>query len=119
METTSELLTLSQVAERMAVTKMTVRRYLDNGRFPNARRKDGRKDGLWLVPMDDVISSGLGQRYRHKPLPQVDLSPTDVPNAAADGDVAALMETVRSQARTIEQLTAIIAKLTSQSGGAH
>lgn len=115
MATTPEFLTLTEVAERMGVAKMTARRYLDAGKFPNAVRQDGRKDGRWLVPMGDVLNSGIGRRYRHSPLPE---------HADADGtsetsdDLAALVETVRSQARTIEQLTAIVAQLTKEAPNA-
>jgi excisionase family DNA binding protein len=109
MASTVEYLTLTEVAERMGVAKMTVRRYLDAGRFPNAIRQDGRKDGLWLLPMGDVTNSGIGRRYRHSPAPE---NSAAVATGSSGEDLAGLVETVRSQARTIEQLTALVAQLT-------
>jgi len=107
----AEYLTLADIAERLGVTKMTARRYLDAGKFPHAIREAGRSDGRWLVPMFDVEQSGIGRRYRHRPLPTSATEPAGGQESTAD--VGAMAETILAQARTIERLVAVIAALTA------
>lgn len=112
--TPREGLTLAEIADRVGVAKMTARRYLDAGKFPNAVREDGRADGRWLVPWADVQTSGIGKRYRHSPAPADPHIGTPV--VPGGESIEALLETLRAQARTIEQLTALVARLTGSAG---
>lgn len=48
--------TLSEAAERCRVHRSTLRRALDDGRFPNAYREPD--DGPWRVPLADLQAAG-------------------------------------------------------------
>ena len=111
---TNQLLTLIEIAERTGSSKITVRRYLDAKRFPHAIREVGRGDGRWLVPWDDVVSSGLARRIMN--------SEPAVGESTPEGDpklVESLMRTIESQAQTIEQLTRTLDSLVQKQRSSH
>lgn len=105
-------MTLVEAAERTGTSKVTARRYLDAGKFPNAKREDGRADGRWLVPWGDVVASGLARKKLAPTLEELQSRPTD----ALERSIETLSRTVESQAQTIDRLTALIAQLTQDSG---
>jgi Helix-turn-helix domain len=47
--------TLSEAADRCGVSRSTVRRYRENGKFPNAFKTPG---GEWKVPLPDLLAVG-------------------------------------------------------------
>jgi multidrug efflux pump subunit AcrA (membrane-fusion protein) len=51
------LLTLSEAAEQCGVARSTIRRALDQDRFPNAVRDDDAR-GTWWVPVSDLLDAG-------------------------------------------------------------
>jgi hypothetical protein len=51
------LLTLSEAAEQCGVARSTIRRALDQDRFPNAVRDDDAR-GTWWVPVSDLLAAG-------------------------------------------------------------
>lgn len=55
-----ELLSLSEAARVSGVSRVTVRRYLDAGRFPNAVQMpgSGAGRGQWRVPVGDLRAVG-------------------------------------------------------------
>lgn len=99
----TEYLTLAEVAARTGKSKVTVRRYLDAHRFPNAVREDGRRDGRWLVPWGDVVNSGL-TRTRAR------LGESKPVNAD-------LLETLASVDFAVAQLHELVSRLKHQAGG--
>lgn len=50
---------LSEAAAACSRSRVTVRRYLDAGRFPNARRDESDPNRAWLVPLRDLRDAGL------------------------------------------------------------
>lgn len=48
--------TLSEAAERTGVSRSTIRRYRETGKFPNAYKAT---DKQWRVPVEDLLASGL------------------------------------------------------------
>lgn len=57
--TSRPLLTIVQVVEQFDVSRATVRRGIENGRFPGAA-KDSQ--GRWMVPVEALIASGIKPR---------------------------------------------------------
>lgn len=56
------LLTVTQAAKAAGVDRRTIRRRLDGGDFPHARREQGGRgpeSGPWLIPVDDLVGAGL------------------------------------------------------------
>jgi len=92
-----DMLTLTEIAERTGTSKVTARRYLDAGKFPDASREDGRGDGRWLVPWSNVLTSGLARKKTGAA-------------QGPEGDRAddPLIRTVEAQARTIETQARLI-----------
>jgi len=102
-----DMLTLTEIAERTGTSKVTARRYLDAGKFPEARREDGRGDGRWLVPWRNVVASGLARKKG---------ATAESPGAGrADDAIARTLEaqarTIEAQARTIQQLLGMVERL--------
>ncbi|MCB0115621.1 MAG: helix-turn-helix domain-containing protein, partial [Caldilineaceae bacterium] len=91
-------LTVSEAARRLAVSKVTIRRALEAGRFPSAYREPHRGDGRWLIPWRDIERSGLLRTAPLRP-------------PANTGD-SALERVVEIQAQTIARQTALIDTLT-------
>jgi hypothetical protein len=80
-----EELTVTQAARVTRVDRSTIRRRLDAGDFPNARRKTGRHgpaSGPWLIPNADLLAAGL---KLHQPN-ESDGLPTDQPATGSDSD---------------------------------
>ncbi len=56
------MLTVTEAAQAAGVDRRTIRRRLDSGDFPHARREPGREGpgtGPWLIPVDDLLGAGL------------------------------------------------------------
>lgn len=49
-----ETLTVREAAARLNLTKRTIFRWLEDGRFPNARKIPGRLGGEWRIPAADL-----------------------------------------------------------------
>lgn len=49
-----KLLTVKQAAEALGLSKRTLFRWLDAGRFPGARKIPGRLGGEWRIPAGDL-----------------------------------------------------------------
>lgn len=49
------LWTLSEAAQRCDVSRSTIRRYRESGKFPNAVKRSGE----WVVPVEDLLAAGL------------------------------------------------------------
>lgn len=78
--------TVVAAAEACQVSHRTIRRYLDAGSFPEAWRDSG---GRWLIPLADLLSSGLKV---HAPSPP-EMSPDPEAKAklaAVEAEVARL-----------------------------
>jgi hypothetical protein len=51
---------LSDVAAATGLSRMTIRRYLEAGRFPNAAKDpDGGTPAPWRIPLADLARAGL------------------------------------------------------------
>lgn len=57
-------LSISEAAEAAGLDRRSIRRRLDAGRFPKARRDD--VDGRWLISVTDLVAAGL---KLHAPTP--------------------------------------------------
>jgi len=106
-------LTLAQAASATGRSRVTIRRYLDKGLFPGARRESGRDDGRWQVPATDLVDLGL-PLDAHRNGGTEDATSAD-PSAAAQGPlleaIAAQGQTIREQAETIRRMAETIAAL--------
>lgn len=51
--------TIAQITEQFDLSRSTVRRGINNGRFPNATKDH---HGRWIVPVDDVLNAGYKPR---------------------------------------------------------
>lgn len=47
--------TLTEAAEHCSVSRSTIRRYRESGKFPNAEKLGGQ----WMIPVTDLIAAGL------------------------------------------------------------
>lgn len=57
MKADNTLLTLSDAAAQCEVARSTIRRALDQDRFPNAVQDDDAR-GTWRVPVSDLVAAG-------------------------------------------------------------
>ena len=48
--------TISDAADRVGVSRSTIRRYREAGKFPHAFKDSG---GVWKVPLEDLLALGL------------------------------------------------------------
>lgn len=55
--TTRPSWTITEAAQRCGVSKSTVRRYREDGKFPNAW-KDQSKPPQWRIPLEDLLAVG-------------------------------------------------------------
>jgi predicted site-specific integrase-resolvase len=108
----SDYLTLVEVAKRTGTSKVTARRYLDAGRFPSAKREDGRADGRWLIPWEDVVASGLARKKLAGLLVPSDTRTTE----ALERSLENLARTVEIQAQSVDRLTVIVENLSRNCG---
>ncbi|MFD6660742.1 helix-turn-helix transcriptional regulator, partial [Streptomyces parvus] len=46
---------IAQITEQFEISRSTLRRGLNDGRFPNAKKDH---HGRWLIPVDDVLQAG-------------------------------------------------------------
>lgn len=47
--------TLTEAAQQCSVSRSTIRRYRESGKFPNAEKQSGQ----WVIPVSDLITAGL------------------------------------------------------------
>ncbi|WP_344721780.1 hypothetical protein, partial [Enteractinococcus coprophilus] len=50
---------IAQITEQFEISRSTLRRGLNDGRFPNAKKDH---HGRWLIPVDDVLQAGFKPR---------------------------------------------------------
>ena len=94
--------TINASADLCGVSKSTVRRYLDAGRFPNAF-KDTR--GAWKIPIEDLLA--VGWKPTDTPVTAIaETSQIDVNLRITELESALEIERVRRE--TAEQITAQI-----------
>lgn len=48
--------TISDAADRVGVSRSTIRRYRESGKFPHAFKDSA---GVWKVPLEDLLAVGL------------------------------------------------------------
>lgn len=58
MSTNRPSWTITEAATRCGVSKSTIRRYREDGKFPNAW-KDSSKPPQWRIPLEDLLANGL------------------------------------------------------------
>jgi transcriptional regulator with XRE-family HTH domain len=58
-------LTTNETAEKLGVKPVTVRKWLTENRFPNARREDTPRGVVWYIPESDL--SGFQKPLRGRP----------------------------------------------------
>lgn len=51
--------TIAQIVEQFKVSRSTVRRGLNDGRFPQAKKDH---HGRWMIPIDDILQAGFPAR---------------------------------------------------------
>jgi hypothetical protein len=61
MHTHEQAFTLTEAAQLTGRSRVTIRRYLDAGKFPNAWRGESAGAGAepWFVPAGDLLAAGL------------------------------------------------------------
>lgn len=98
--------TLSEAAERTGVSRSTLRRYREGGKFPNAYKAI---DGQWKIPMEDLLAAGLRVSDpalgapAEQAVPPAQSMPTEQPNGQAQPAQDATVERVRE----LESLLAV------------
>lgn len=88
---------LGESAERCGVSRSTVRRYREQGRFPNAFKDSS---GAWKIPLEDLLAVGWKPNAPAQPEP---VSVPPEPNKSINDKVAELehaltLERVRREA---------------------
>lgn len=51
-----KVLTVTQVADRLGVSRQSIHDWIQEGLFPNAYRKSPRPQSTFLIPEEDVIA---------------------------------------------------------------
>jgi hypothetical protein len=59
MVMTRPMLTVTEAARAAQVSKVTIRRRLEKGRFPGATQEHRGGTRAWLIPVDDLLSEGF------------------------------------------------------------
>lgn len=100
--------TLTEAAELTGKSRVTLRRYLDQGRFPNAFRDEADANSRpWRIPGDDLRAAGL--------TPSGDslhpLSGEGGPDTALRTELAVAQALADERARTIELLSTQMSQL--------
>jgi hypothetical protein len=115
-------LSLTEAAAATGVSRLTIRRRLDAGRFPSARQIDPGHSGPrpWRIPVDDLRAAGLNLSLDQTGKPDGPprrLQPPE-PQPAADDlaqlDRDALRRVAEDRQRTIEILTLSLARADSR-----
>jgi hypothetical protein len=108
------LLTVTRAAKAAGVDRRTIRRRLDGGEFPHARRdagSQGPESGPWLIPVGDLVGAGLTV---HDPTGVDEAADLESARAQVDALRAALADTVRraevAEARAAERERVIAAQ---------
>jgi len=80
-------LTLTEAAKAAGVSRKTIRRRIDDDKFPNARRLDsgaGPAAGPWVIPVADLLAAGFKLHQQDAPDPEpAPPEQTDEPTAPA------------------------------------
>jgi hypothetical protein len=95
-------LTITEAARAAGLHRNTIRRRLDGGQFPNAKK--GPK-GVVEIPVEDLLASGL---VLHGPAPSV---PDVLPRATPD---VPEVDTLRGRVRELEHRAALAEALASE-----
>lgn len=94
--------TISETAQRCGVSKSTVRRYREDGKFPNAW-KDGSKPPQWRIPLEDLLAVGW------KPVDTSEVSPeqpVDTPSERVR-ELEGLLALERAKREAAERIAAM------------
>jgi len=94
--------TLAEAAAVTGLSRVTIRRYLDAGRFPNAFRDDStpRRPAPWRVPRADL--SALGRTLREPQMHDHGVSPSPATEKSVDLALeAAVGRAVVSECRNV------------------
>ena len=94
MPTARTRLTITQAAEAAQVSRVTIRRYLEGGRFPGAEQARRGKVTEWRIPIEDLLAAGL--RLNAPTKPDQASGPAAAP-ALVDGELAAEVERLRRE----------------------
>jgi hypothetical protein len=108
--------TLTEAAQVTGKSRVTMRRYLDGGKFPNAWQEqvEGNTPPPWRVPLGDLVAAGLAVHPADRVAPSTRPTQPDTAgmSAAFDEEVQRLREELAVAAaladervRTIETLT--------------
>ena len=96
--------TLTEAVARTGVSRSTLRRYLDAGKFPSAYKDSSN---AWRFPLEDLLAAGLSVSV--PPSEQAQSVVTEQPNKAHDEQVSVLEQALaleRSRADNAERLAA-------------
>lgn len=124
--TSETLYNLSQVSELTKLSLPTLRKYLKENRFPNAKQTTKGKVLVWAIPLTDLVAAELLDKVSspdNSAQPTAPLSREDRLEALAEragrleAELAQMRETVKALEATIEQATkrAEFAQLVAQS----
>jgi predicted DNA-binding transcriptional regulator AlpA len=84
--------TLTEAVQRTGISRSTLRRYLDAGKFPNAY-KDTSK--AWRFPLEDLLAAGLS--VSEPPAERALNTPTEQPGAGTSEQVSKLEQALRDE----------------------
>lgn len=99
--------TLTQAAEQCSVSRSTIRRYRESGKFPNAEKIGGQ----WRIPVTDLIAAGLrpGKPAPPEELPTEQAHPGQSKSTEHDKELEDLRTQLRieqAQRKAAEQIAA-------------
>lgn len=77
--------TIAEAAERCGVSRSTVRRYRESGRFPNAYKDPF---GVWKIPLPDLLAVGWKVVDPSADTPDVEAPATDVRVVELEAELA-------------------------------
>lgn len=83
--------TLTEAAQQCSVSRSTIRRYRESGKFPNAEKQNGQ----WVIPVSDLIAAGLNPGQPNPPDEQPNESGES--SAPEQGDQAQEIAELRAQ----------------------
>jgi hypothetical protein len=103
--TTRQAWTLSDAAQRVGVSRSTLRRRREQGSFPNAYRDAA---GQWRIPIEDLLAAGF-HPGNHEPAQAAQPSTVGTPTGQAHGSTEQANEQALAALNRIRELETALA----------
>lgn len=106
--------TIAQITERFEVSRSTLRRGLNDGRFPEARKDHA---GRWVIPVENIQQAGFKARktwfndHAHEPGPASNNEPAKPTQEPSDTNDSAVLSELGQVKNELAQERAQVDKL--------